>query len=217
MGQSYSAGAIAVRESISNFPLPAKKRAFLEALFQNGGEATQAARIAFPDHLHPDVKGSKLRKELSPYIKMAALEYTEQLRPVALGVVVQLMKGEIADTPPAVRLKAAEVVLERADRMVPQEEGGTRGKDTLDGLIRLVLTSVGAELAKQLLASKGIPVSKIDEVLAQLTGPKVVNPVEEVEHEPVLIRAGREEQDGAAGGGGGTAGAVHAPGVSERG
>lgn len=179
MGQSATKGLRDVRESISNYPLPAAKRAFLRAFFENGGDSALAARTVYPDHPDPYKRGYKLRSELSSYIREASLQYTEQLRPVALGVVVQLMKGEIEGTPPAVRLRAAEVVLERADRMVPQEEGGTKGKETLEGLIRLVLTSVGAELAKQLLAAKGIPVGKVEEVFAQITGPKVIEPVRE--------------------------------------
>lgn len=173
MGRSATNGTLAIRESIGNYPLSASKQAFLEAFFENGGDATGAAKSAFPRVSNAYKKGRRLRGELAPYVVEAALDYQEKFRPVTLHVLGQFVKGDI-EAPASVRLNATLAMLERLDRMVDPDAGGTKGKDTLDGLIGTVLKSFGAELARQILTASGIPGGKVDEVLAQLTGPKVV-------------------------------------------
>ena len=163
MGQSSTNGALAIRESIGNYPLSAAKRAFLAAFFENGGDATGAARIAFPHVSNPTVKGSKLKKQLTPYLVEAALAYQEEFRPVTLSVLGRFVRGEI-EAPASVRLNATLAMLERLDRMVSPEQGGRKGGETLESSIKQVLAAFGLELAKQVLMAKGIPLAKIEEV-----------------------------------------------------
>lgn len=179
MVQSATRTAALVQESVGNFPIEPSKQAFLRLYFENGGDSEGAARVVFPKHRRPDKKGLALKRQLAPFIRLAAMEYTEQLRPVALGVVVQFMKGEIPDTPAAVRLKAAEIVLDRADRMIPKEEGGTKG-DGVEELIRQAVLAVGFEMAKTILTSRkdGVPLALFDKIAQEAGGIKQVEHVE---------------------------------------
>ena len=173
MGHSATNTSLAIHESIGNYPLPASKQAFLHAFFENGGDAEGAVKVVFPLVRRPDKKARRLRAELAPYMVQAALAYQETFRPITLSVLGQFVEGKI-EAPPAVRLNATLAMMERLDRMVEPDKGGTKGKDTLDGLIRTVAAGFGQELARQILASKGIPLGKVDEVLAQIAGPKMV-------------------------------------------